>query len=74
MRSTKKTIAQVMNFGKAPQVNESIYSEKQIVENHKVFGYPKALVVMAMKTDGNKSYTFAQAQAVIKKFADRKVN
>ena len=76
MASTKiKAAAEVVN--EAPivhkHVNESIYTAKELADNHKLFNTSYEIVVVALRKAGKEAATYTEAKNIIEKFKTREV-
>ena len=52
---------------------ESVYSVAELVDNYKLFGVNRDIVVIALRKAGKGSLTFAEAKAIIEKFNTKEV-
>lgn len=52
---------------------ESVYSVAELVDNYKLFGVNRDIVVIALRKAGKESITFAEAKAIIDKFKTKEV-
>lgn len=54
-------------------VNESVYTAKELAENHNVFKTSREIVEIALRLAGKKTATFTEAKAIIDKFKNKEV-
>lgn len=52
---------------------ESVYTVKELADNHKVFGTYREIVVVALRKAGKETFTFAEAKDIIEKFKNKEV-
>lgn len=52
---------------------ESVYTVQELADNHKVFDTYREIVVVALRTAGKETATFAEAKEIIQKFKSKEV-
>ncbi len=55
------------------QAPESVYTAKELADNHKVFGTFREIVVVALRLAGKETATFSEAKKIIEKFKNKEV-
>ena len=50
------------------QTPESVYTAKELADNHKLFGTFREIVVVALRLAGKETYTVSEAKEIIEKF------
>ena len=55
------------------QAAESVYSVRELAENHKAFGCRKEIVAVALRAAGKKAYTFPEAKRLVETFSKKEV-
>lgn len=55
------------------QAPESVYSAQELAANHKAFGLPKELVVVALRLAGKDSASFPEAKRIVEAFSRKEV-
>lgn len=68
MASTSKAKATA-----GPNVNESVYTAADLIENHKVFNTSREIVEVALRIAGKETATFEEAETIINKFKNKEV-
>lgn len=58
---------------KVPAVTESVYTAKELADNHKAFKTSREIVVVALRLAGKETATFKEAQNIIEKFKNKEV-
>ena len=51
---------------------ESVYTVKELADNHKIFGTYREIVVVALRQAGKDTATVSEAKAIIDKFKNKK--
>lgn len=54
-------------------VAESVYTAKELADNHKVFGTFREIVVVALRSAGKETATFSEAKKIIENFKTKEV-
>ena len=57
----------------AASVDTSVYSAKDLADNHKAFNTSREIVVVALRLAGKTSATFEEATNIIEKFKHKEV-
>lgn len=52
---------------------ESIYSVSELIDNYKLFGVNRDIVVIALRKSGKQFATFAEAKAIVDNFKTKEV-
>lgn len=55
------------------QEPESVYTARELAENHNAFGVPKELVTVALRVAGKDSITFPEAKRIVEVFSKKEV-
>lgn len=55
------------------QAPESVYSAQELAANHKAFGAPKEIVVVALRLAGKETFTFPEAKRLVEAFSRKEV-
>ena len=71
-KETKKP-AQAETPAPAAAEAESVYSAKELAENHKAFQTSREIVTVALRLAGKETATFREAEAIIRAFAEKEV-
>lgn len=53
--------------------HESVYTAKELADNHKVFGTYREIVVVALRNAGKETYTLSEAKKIIEDFRKQEV-
>ena len=56
-----------------PPAQDSVYTAKELADNHKVFGTFREIVVVALRNAGKETATFAEAKKIIEEFKNKEV-
>lgn len=56
-----------------PSPAESVYTAKELVENHRIFNTSREIVVVALRKAGKKEATLTDARKIIDNFKNREV-
>ena len=54
------------------RASESVYTAKELADNHKVFGTYREIVVVALRVAGKETATFSEAKSIIENFKTRR--
>lgn len=55
------------------QAAESVYSAQELAANHKAFGVPKEIMVVALRLAGKDAFTFPEAKRIVEAFSRKEV-
>jgi len=70
--TTKSTISEINAKAETAPV-ESVYTAKELADNHKVFGTYREIVVVALRNAGKETATLSEARKIIEKFKNKEV-
>lgn len=51
---------------------ESVYTAKELADNHNIFGTYREIVVVALRQAGKDTATVSEARAIVEKFKNKK--
>ena len=66
--ATSKTKTAVKAENQTP---ESVYTAKELADNHKLFGTFREIVVVALRLAGKETFTLSEAKEIIEKFKNK---
>ena len=55
------------------QEPESVYTARELADNHNAFGVPKEIVTVALRMAGKDSFTFPEAKKIVEVFSKKEV-
>lgn len=70
---TEKAKTEPKKSAKSVKEPESVYSAKELAENHKVFGTSYEIVDVSLRLAGKKTATLKEAQKIVNDFKNKEV-